>query len=313
MIGMAIVSMVAFLAAAALVADSVVLYLNWAQLQKSADEAALAGANYVTDSQTAATTAATTWVTNNGKAGDAPTISFPTSNEVEVQLARTVPLYVHPPGVPSLPVNVTAIAAALNINGASGFQPMALQCQGSFGSTLCPYSFCPANSATCTSNTVNWIKANNPGGFVPNEWAKISPPACGTGASSFAACVASGANGTFFIGQDVPTSNGVLNNTETSAISDRISSSSCTSPCSVTGHWSLVPQDARNVLMVLGDFGNQNGSAGVTITGFVSGWIQDFNSSSGMLTLQLIQSVGGSGSGDAGGPNTGALQVKLIQ
>src|SRR5216684_5842648 len=148
--GMAIVSMVAFLAAAALVADSVLLYLNWAQAQKSADEAALAGANYVIDSQSAATTAATTWVSNNGKAGDTPTITFPATNQIKVQTARTVPLYVHPPGIPTLPVNVTAIAAALNINGANGFQPIALQCNGSFGSALCPYSYCPANSATCT-------------------------------------------------------------------------------------------------------------------------------------------------------------------
>src|SRR6266700_7700798 len=73
--GMAVVSMVAFLAAAALVADSVLLYLNWAQAQKSADEAALAGANYVVESQSAATAAANTWVANNGKTGDSATVT----------------------------------------------------------------------------------------------------------------------------------------------------------------------------------------------------------------------------------------------
>ncbi len=316
MMGMAVVSMVAFLAAAALVADSVVLYLNWGQLQKSADEAALAGANYVIDSQSAATTAATTWVSNNGKTGDTPTITFPATNQIKVQIARTVPLYVHPPGIPTLPVNVTAIAAALNINGANGFQPIAVQCNGTFGSAGCPYSYCPANSSTCASTTLSGIpQANNPppGGFVPPAWGKVNPPACGNGASSFAACVAVGVNQTFFIGQNIPTNNGNINSTEMGAINSRISSSGCSSPCSVTGNWSRVPQDPRNVLLLLVNFGS-NGSSGVTITGFVSAWIQNVGTPQPHdLQVQMIQSVGGSGSGDAGGPSTGALQVKLIQ
>jgi hypothetical protein len=77
----------------------------------------------------------------------------------------------------------------------------------------------------------------------------------------------------------------------------------------------LVPQDPRNMLLMLTDFNgnNLNGSTGVTVGGFVSAWVQDFNATTGALTVQLIQSVGGSGSGDSGGPSTGALQVKLIQ
>ena len=50
----------------ALGADVGVLYYNWGQLQKAADAAALAGAGYLPNDTTTATSTATTYATKNG-------------------------------------------------------------------------------------------------------------------------------------------------------------------------------------------------------------------------------------------------------
>jgi Flp pilus assembly protein TadG len=59
-------SAVALVGVMSLGADVGVLYYNWVQLQKAADAAALAGASYLPNDTTTATSTAQAYATNNG-------------------------------------------------------------------------------------------------------------------------------------------------------------------------------------------------------------------------------------------------------
>jgi uncharacterized membrane protein len=85
---------IALLGAASLGTDIAILYYNWAQLQKAADAAVLAGANYLPDQQDKARSTAIAYATSNGvKVTEIVSTTFPDSNSIMMQLRRTVPYH----------------------------------------------------------------------------------------------------------------------------------------------------------------------------------------------------------------------------
>jgi Flp pilus assembly pilin Flp len=82
------------LGAVALGADVAVFYYNWAQLQRGADAAALAGGSYLPRDTTSATSTAIKYAGLNGiPSGQVTSVAFGNSNTtITVKVQRTVPL-----------------------------------------------------------------------------------------------------------------------------------------------------------------------------------------------------------------------------
>jgi hypothetical protein len=96
----------------ALGADVGVLYYNWVQLQKAADSAAIAGANYAAKDPSMATTTATAYAKNNGILDSEIVSVTPTATQMQVTLSRTVPYsFARVLGLTNGLVNASAIAA----------------------------------------------------------------------------------------------------------------------------------------------------------------------------------------------------------
>src|SRR5580704_3382460 len=83
------------LGAISLGTDVAVFYFNWMQLQKAADAAALAGANYLPDNPSTAQSAAIAYAESNGiKAAEIIATSVASNDlSISVTLQRTVPYY----------------------------------------------------------------------------------------------------------------------------------------------------------------------------------------------------------------------------
>src|SRR5258707_10846483 len=82
------------LGAIGLCTDVGLMYMNWQQLQKAADAAVLAGANYLPGDPATAISTATAWPLNNSVVASeivsGPTVD-PTDKKISITLKRTVP------------------------------------------------------------------------------------------------------------------------------------------------------------------------------------------------------------------------------
>jgi len=131
--------------AIALGADVAVMYANWQQMQKTADAAALAGANYLggytfagtaasgcTGQPDDASKAACTYAVDNGLAAANLTITEPTSSTIQVVAQETsLPYFFGKAlGLNTYNVSATAIAHATGPSGTvtQGVFPVGLQC-----------------------------------------------------------------------------------------------------------------------------------------------------------------------------------------
>ncbi len=95
------IAILVILGALGLCTDVAAFYFNWAQLRKEVDAAALAGANYLPDNPTMATSTAATWVQTNGQPSD-QILQNSTGTQgynqqqyssLTVKVQRTVPYY----------------------------------------------------------------------------------------------------------------------------------------------------------------------------------------------------------------------------
>ncbi|HVN29808.1 MAG TPA: pilus assembly protein TadG-related protein, partial [Candidatus Binataceae bacterium] len=75
--------------------DVAVFYFNWMQLQKAADAAALAGANYLPDNPATAQSTAIAYAESNGIKASEITATTVSADDlsISVTLQRTVPYY----------------------------------------------------------------------------------------------------------------------------------------------------------------------------------------------------------------------------
>ncbi|MGH7949396.1 MAG: pilus assembly protein TadG-related protein [Candidatus Binataceae bacterium] len=120
----------ALIGAMALCADVAMFYFNWANLQKAADAAALAGANALPNNLSKATTDATNYALTNGVlGGEITSITFGAANtQITVRLSRQVPYYfARVLGLTDAPVSVLATAAINDIVRADNPIPVGLQ------------------------------------------------------------------------------------------------------------------------------------------------------------------------------------------
>ena len=107
--------MVGLLGGVSLGTDVAVLYFNWVQLQKAADTAALAGANYLPDNPSRAASTANQFATNNGiKPAEISSTTVAADNlSITIKVQRYVPyFFAKVVGLKGATVPATATAAA---------------------------------------------------------------------------------------------------------------------------------------------------------------------------------------------------------
>src|SRR5262245_41771814 len=116
----------------ALGADVAVLYFDWVQMQKAADAAALAGANYLPGDPAQAQTVAASFAENNGIAQSeiASTQVAPDDLSITVTLQRSIPYsFGRVLGLTNANINAAATAGIqANGEGARGVVPIGLPC-----------------------------------------------------------------------------------------------------------------------------------------------------------------------------------------
>jgi Flp pilus assembly protein TadG len=163
------------LAAVGLCTDVGIMYVNWEQLQKAADAAALAGANYLPADPSTAVSTAQAWPSNNSaltsEIVSGPTVN-PANTQISITMERSVPYnFAQVLGLASSNVQVTAIAAIENTGGAVGSPG---------GSHLVPVGFTCPNPGTspCTTpgENITLPGETNSTMITPGNWGGIQYP-----------------------------------------------------------------------------------------------------------------------------------------
>ncbi|HVA81373.1 MAG TPA: Tad domain-containing protein [Candidatus Binataceae bacterium] len=316
------IAIVAILGTLALATDVAIFYFNWAQLRKETDAAALAGASYLPDNPTTATSTASTWVQLNGVASDQIVqdsigslgINNLPNSSITVSVKRIVPYYfARVLGLVSAPVTVTATAGVQPISGASGWTPIAMPCTG-------PSCY---NGSTCTPNpdgtgcykcgdqvTLNSSQAG------PGDWGALSCPAVNPGASGYIQAITVGCSTPLSVGgmainskpgNPVLTARAIDDHLATcSSCSSTLPSNVCTSPSS------LDPSNPHVILLPLVDTSQYSGRSTAPVYGFAVAWI--LSTSGNTVTVEFITSTtsaGGTPSPTA--PLSGAYAPVLLQ
>jgi hypothetical protein len=205
--------------AAALGTDVAVMYMNWEQVQKAADAAALAGANFLTGISWAGTPdpsctgqpddaskAACTTAVKNGMSASDVTITEPTTGTIKVVATESdLPYFFGKAlGLSTYNVAATAVAQAPgNIKTVTqGMFPVGLQCTSPCSQlSLDPgqSGFTPGQNIPFGQKFVNGIA---PGNW---QWLNIN----GTGASNLATNIVTGATTSFTIGDNLQSATGI--------------------------------------------------------------------------------------------------------
>lgn len=335
------IGMVAILGALALCTDVAIFYFNWSQLRKEADAAALAGASYLPDNTSQATTTSAQYVGLNGQPGDSILknqlgnlgYNGAANSSLTVQLSRTVPYYFGRLfGLLDSPVVVLATAAVEPVSGASGWIPISTQCSGPNCYKCTPPMSPPGtcNSVKVTSlSTACYSGATikNPIQVVlttdqvgPGNWEPIACTGANSGASGYQAGLVSGCGNPLTVNgtASLDTKPGKMPNATLDGISTRIGCSGTACATSVCPDSSKGP---RNVLIPLMDTSQFQGKTTAPVYGFADGWIESVSKTNvkggGVVTSVVIDIISGtstaSGTPDPNAPSTGAFAVSLIR
>jgi len=321
----------------ALGADVGVMYYQWNQLQKGADAAALAGANYLSENLTGeafastkvdpncttqtddAQKAACTYAVNNYLAIDAnslvmneqPASATPNTPNIQVIATRSGLPYMFGRviGLTTYSVVASATATQGSTGATNGLFPMGIQCTAP----------CNLNNLDPGSTSQFGVK------FTPTftasgnwQWLASSSVSCG-GACGVGAAVTSGMSGIYSIGESVTTKPGSDSQGPVQrAFAARFSTTSCPSvpdPC--TNPAGTVPaNDPCMITVPAVDFNGGtaavNGSKTMPILGFAQVYIQPGSTTSN-ISACFIKQVDPNAVA-SGGPLLGSLgRPMLIQ
>lgn len=262
--------------AVALGTDVAVLYVNWQQLQKAADAAALAGANYLPLDPSQAPTTASTYAQNNGIA-PGEIVSTPVSGDqlsITVNLRRTVPYYfARTLGMTNAVINVKATAGVLQ-NGASGrgLIPLGLSCPGGATSGNCNGDYVVGNTYT--------MKQDQSQTSLSGNWGALALG--GNGASVYLQNLVKGFDGPISVGTSVATEPGNIVGPTGQGIGDRVAGGAATDPAIPAGSApaagasaSSYQYDSRFVVVPMVDYttSGKGGKTAVPVVVFAEMWL----------------------------------------
>jgi hypothetical protein len=320
---------VVLLGAVALGTDVATMYLDWQHAQKTADAAAIAGANYLTGvtlgsnftvdptctgQPDAASQAACTYIAKNGLPGDSPTftITEPTTTSIKVVTNGAAPyLFGKALGLGNYNISASATAQGPgNIGTVTiGMFPVGLQCTNPC--TLS--SLDPGQSVSFGSKFVD--------GLAPGNWQWLSLG--GTGSSTLGANVNNGATASYTIGQTINSSPG--NKGNSSPVSDGLTArfakcsaqegqvSGFTEPCTgaVKNPTDIPANDPCLAIVPAVDYHGCTGNCTMTIEGFALIYL-DKTSSPTNIDGCFVSTVASGTIASSSAPGLGGLVVDAL-
>ena len=268
-----VIALPALLGGVALCTDVAVLYFNWAQLQKAADSAALAGANFLPDDTTDAVNTATSYATSNGIQNSEITGTTISSDSLSltVSLSRTVPYYfARVLGLTTGTVNASGTATLRNVPLARGLIPIGIGC--------------PPGNCGYNNKQVYHLKYTQVGN---GNWGALALGA--NGASNYRQSMMYGYIGPINAGDMVPTETGNIVVPTGQAISSRVSFGQSLDPG--MDQDSAPAYDPRFVVVPMVDFSTANGKSDVQVMGFAKMWIVDASGNNNTIDAMYLGTV----------------------
>ena len=299
--------------AVALGADVTLMYVNWQQMQKTVDAAAIAGANYLTGTGNSFPAAAVT----GGCAGDdaqkaactyalanglnasnlTPLPSEPTASTILVTATNTNLPYFFGQALGLSNYAVTTVAKAqVGPPGTvpNGLFPVGLECAA------------PCNLASLDPGQPVTLGAKFVGGLSPGNWGWLAPD--GPGGSSLKSAVENGSSNSFSVGDQIDTKPGGTVGPISSGLSNRLSKCPALSPdpCSGAGNPTDIPKDDPCLVVVPAvDFTGSAGKSSLTIEGFAEIYIDPAGTTDTTINGCFVDSL--VPTTVAGGPSAPAL------
>jgi Flp pilus assembly protein TadG len=296
--------------AIALGADVSVFYFNWVQLQKAADAAVLAGANYLPDNPTTAKTTANNYAQNNGaKAAEiTSTTVSPDNLTITMNLQRNVPYYfARVLGLSNGLVKVSATAspqfAPSTINATTPSQvPPGGDNNGNNGVYCANTGNCGLIPIGLDSRTVyndGQQIVLNQGQVGPGNWDLLALG--GVGGANLRTRIANGYNGMITIGDWVNTEPGQKVGPVDQGFQDRLTLALSVDPTGTFSNHKL--NNPRVLILPVVDWQHQNGRSTVQVKAFASLWLDSY--SGGNVTVHFISQVVAHSFGDPNAPSFG--------
>jgi Flp pilus assembly protein TadG len=313
----------------ALGTDVGVMYYQWELLQKGADAAALAGANYLSENLTGesytgtvnaacsgepddAQKAACTYAMSNNlsnaslKYNETQASAAPNTPNIQVVATRTGLPYFFGQIIGLSTYNVAAAATATqgSTGATTGLFPMGIQCTP-------PCSLSSINPGSAQQFNVKF----SPTGADTGNWQWLQS---GNGSQGVAAAITSGMPGTYDIGGTVTSETGNFansNNVQT-AFSNRFSTSNCnvlaSDPCN-GGSTTNIPSNDPCLITVPAVNFVGTGKTTFTIEGFAQVYIEPGSTATGTpgITACFIQQVDPNAVA-SGGPALGSLGRPIL-
>ena len=307
----------ALLGAIALGTDVTVFYFHWVQLQKAADSAVLAGANFLPDNPSQALTTANQLAENNGiKASEiVSTTVAADDSSISITLRRTVPYFLaRVLGLTTGFVTTAATAApqfaptTLNAS-APGQVPPGGDNNGANGSTCATIGYCGLIPIGLDSRTVytDGSQINlQQGQLGPGNWDLLALG--GVGGNNLRTNIANGYNSMISIGDWVTTEPGKKVGPVDQGFQDRLDTAASVDPHGTYSAHTL--GDPRVMILPVVDWQHPNGRTSVKVTAFASVWLDSY--SSGQVTVHFISQVVANSFGSPGASFFGSRGTPIL-
>jgi Flp pilus assembly protein TadG len=280
----------ALLGSVALSTDVAVLYYNWSILRKAVDAAVLAGAAYLPNQPSNATSTATSFGTENGiQASDTVSVSVSGDDKsITMTATRTVPYYFGKVlGLKTAPVSVTATAQIEQVGAARNLLPMGFDPP----STPTQYQMYTFNMAQVGAG--NWDPLAL--GYTPSQ---------DPGGNNYRNNIENGYSSTVNIGDWIYTETGTLNGPTQQGINYRITEGVSVDPSlpagsTINSSTSYSLNDPRAVEVPIVNWANINGKSQVQVLGFAMMWLVGVDGN-GNVQAEFIQQVAADNTPDPG-------------
>ena len=286
-------------------------------MQKAADSAALAGANYLPDNPSQAQATATQFAESNGiKASEivSTTVSAD-SLSISIKLQRTVPYFVArvlglTTGVVTTSATATPQFPPSTLNATTpGQVPSGGDDNGANGGTCAAIGSCDLIPIGLDKNTVYSDGESitlQQGELGPGNWDLLALG--GVGGNNLRTNIANGYNSMVSVGDWVTTEPGKKVGPVDQGFQDRLDAAASVDPSGTYCSHSL--NDPRVLVLPVVDWEDQNGRSSVEVTAFATVWLDSY--SSGQVMVNFISQVAANSYGSPSAPYFGSRGAPIL-
>ncbi len=296
---------VVLLGAVALGTDISVHYYNWVQMQKAADSAVLAGANWLPDDPARSIATANTFAESNGVKAAEIVSTTVAANDLSITMVvkRTVPYYFAKVlGMSSAKLQVAATAAPQPPTSTVGCASQACVDSGTQPVSCNNTGDCQLVPIGLDHNTVysNGEQITLQQGQVgPGNWDLLALN--GVGGNNLRNNIADGASQVVSVGDWILTEPGKKVGPVDQGMQDRINQAQSIDPNGTFS--SHAGNNPRVMVLPIVDWEHQNGRKDVQVDAFATVWLDSY--SGGNVTVNFISQVIANSFGDPNAPNFG--------